>query len=114
MDTLLDALVYVLAYNFGAGLLAFFGAFRGVFRRRKTMITPQQGLAVFTIGWLAGAALVFLVHILAYVFGFAITGIWENLVSLVVLFFIMRKMIERYEQRAGYPASGATTVASDT
>lgn len=102
MDSFVDALIYILAFNLGIGLLAFFGAFRGVGTRRRTNITSRECLKVFVLGWLAGSAIVVLARIVAFALGFAFQGILETLLSLVVLFFIMRKLIVRYERKAGY------------
>lgn len=104
-------LAAVAVLNFYMGLLAFYGAYRGVFRRRESTITSCQDLIVFLVGWISGVMFLVLVHSLATLMKAPITGNWETLLSLidlVVLCLVMRKMIERFERKTGHAeASGA-------
>ena len=78
----------LLAFNFAVALVMF--AIIVYSRRKARSVTPLKGLAVFSIGWVAGSFLVLVVHLLFALGGTEVGGgPFETLVSIIVVLSVM-------------------------
>ena len=88
MDSLITYLLGLLAFNFVFALVMF--AIIVYSRRKEREVTPLRGLAIFSIGWLAGSILVFVFHLLFALSGTEVQGgPFETPVSIVVILSVM-------------------------
>jgi len=83
----------LLAFNFVFALVMF--AIIVYTRRKEREVTPLRGLAIFSIGWLAGSLLVFVFHLLFALGGTQVQGgPFETPASIVVILSVMYAVFE--------------------
>ena len=109
-----DRIAYLLGYQLVIAFAAYSVACYAPFRPLKTTVNPRQRSAVFAIGWLGGTALLAAWRMLALSFSIAMPDVVVLLVLLVSTYFIMRKMISRYERKPGAVTDAASNGPSGT
>jgi hypothetical protein len=93
MEPLITYFLGLFAFNFVFALAMF--AIIVYSRRKEREVTPLKGLAIFSIGWLAGSLLVFVFHLLFALGGTEVQGgPFEAPVSMVVVLSVMYAAFE--------------------
>ena len=88
MERLTTYFLGLLAFNFVFAVVMF--AIIVYSRRKEREVTPLRGLAIFSVGWLAGSFLVYVFHPLFALGGTEVQGgSLETPVSIVVILSVM-------------------------
>ncbi len=98
---MIELIAETLGSSMVSSIFGVYGAYRGVLKKRNSMLLGRELTAIFFISWLLSSICTFLLVLLLAVFRVPLLDKISIIISGIFAFIIARRLIETKEQKKG-------------